>query len=86
MRGTARFRKQHVCNFFYIKVNVLGRMIPLAVLSAEPSETPCKGALSYPLSARYVGSKVELEALYTLGMDALTGRFLETAVLRGDFI
>lgn len=37
-------------------------------------------------SSRNLGSKVELEALYTLGMDALTGRFLETAVLRGDFI
>lgn len=32
------------------------------------------------------GTKVELEALYTLGMDALTGRFLETAVLREDHI
>jgi len=32
------------------------------------------------------GSKVELEALYTLSLDALTGRFLETAVLRGDYI
>ena len=29
---------------------------------------------------------MELEALYTLGIDALTGRFLETAVLREDFI
>lgn len=37
-------------------------------------------------SSRNVGSKVELEALYTLGMDVLTGRFLETAVLRGDYI
>lgn len=35
---------------------------------------------------RETGTKVELEALYTLGMDALTGRFLETAVLREDHI
>lgn len=32
------------------------------------------------------GSKVELEALYTLGFDALSGRFLETAVLHQDYI
>lgn len=32
------------------------------------------------------GSKVELEALYTLGMDFLAGRFLETAVLREDYV
>lgn len=37
-------------------------------------------------SLQATGSKVELEALYTLGMDALTGRFLEAAVLREDFI
>lgn len=44
--------------------------------------------LSAPYLGRHneTGTKVELEALYTLGMDALTGRFLETAVLREDHI
>ena len=38
------------------------------------------------LRAMLSGTKVELEALYTLGIDALTGRFLETAIIREDYI
>lgn len=43
-------------------------------------------ALSLSPVITNTGTKVELEALYTLGMDVLTGRFLETAIIREDYI
>lgn len=51
-----------------------------------PFCTCCASDSIYSSLSRSTGSKVELEALYTLSVDALSGRFLETAVLREDYI
>lgn len=77
MQRDSRFHKKS--NFIHLHLDgiVFGR--PFV---GNPRARTC----AIYIHLEITGSKVELEALYTLGMDALTGRFLETAVCREDFI